>query len=352
MEQNTVSIQDLRKRSAKNLERIRKATSFNVGVWKRTRLERSLGKRLAKGTLLDDDKHQEHAQLMFRRFQRQWGYLTKDEAAKNLRFLTILDRLVEVDVEAMVGAGEHLLDWLKHVLNSELRNIGVIGCVEMEVVNLSHSEKKALESSQNTHALHGSGAKSSLPTLDDNEHRKLNVLRKMRHQVAPGSFFHPTDNTKSWVLIHFHGLVHLNETGDGIDALHDRVAKKLRRHWKLPYAVELKKTFENQPARTKFAAIADYITKCGNERLRYETQFGRGMSEVDVTERAMWKQGYRGIDAVDGIESSMEDSVGLTVGEVEALGKAIYRLMKRNHRGDGYVLQMGRFASQTRQYSR
>jgi hypothetical protein len=57
MEQKMVSIQDLRKRSAKDFERLRQATSFNVGDWKRTRLEKSLGKRLAKGTLLDDGKH-------------------------------------------------------------------------------------------------------------------------------------------------------------------------------------------------------------------------------------------------------------------------------------------------------
>lgn len=352
MKQNTVSIQDLRNRSSKDLERLRRVLSFNVGDWKRTRLEKALGKRLAKGTLLDDGKHQEHTELMFRRFQKQWGYLTKDEATKHLRFLTILDRLVEVDVESMVWACEHLMVWIKHVLNTELRNIGIIGCVEMEIVNLGHSEKSAEESFQITHTLRGSQAKSSLSALDENEHRKLNVLRAMRDQVAPSTLFEPTDNTKSWVLIHFHGLVHLGGTVDGIDTLHERVVKKLRRHWKLPYAVELKKTFEKQQARTKFAAIADYITKCGNERLRYETRFGRGTSLVEVEQRALWKRGYRGIDEEDGDESAMEDSVGLTVGEVEALGKAIDRLMKRTRRGDGYVLQIGHFHSRSRRYSR
>ena len=352
MEQKTNSIQDLRTRSAKNFERLRQATSFNVGDWKRTRLEKALGKRLAKGTLLDDGKHQEHTELMFRRFQKHWGSLTKDEATKHLRFLTILDRLVEVDVESMVWAGEHLMVWIKHVLNTELRQIGVIGCVEMEIVNLSHNEKKALESTKITHALRGSLAASSLSTLGENEQRKLNVLRAMRDHVSPSTLYRPTDNTKTWVLIHFHGLVHLSGTGDDIDALHERVTKKLRRHWKLPYAVELKKTFEKQQVRTKFAAIADYITKCGNERLRYETRFGRGMSQVEVEQRVLWKQGYRGIDKEEGEESAMEDGVGLTVGEVEALGKAIDRLMKRNHRGDGYVLQIGRFNSHSRQYSR
>lgn len=116
--------------------------------------------------------------------------------------------------------------------------------------------------------------------------------------------------------------------------------------------MELKKTFEKQSPRTKFATIADYITKCGNENLRYETRFGRGTSLVDVTERAMWKQGYRGIDEEDGEESAMEDNIGLTVGEVGALGKAIYRLMKRNQRGDGYVLQIGHLNSRSRKYPR
>lgn len=354
MEQKTLSIQDLRKRSAKEIERLMRAKPFNVGGWKRTRLESTLGKRLAKGTLLNDTKHQEHAELMVRRFQKQWGYLTKDGANKHLRLLTILDRVVEVDADAMVGACEHLMVWIKHVLNTELRHIGIIGCVEMEIVNLSHNEKKARALSQSTHTLRGSRAKSSLSisSLDDDEHRKLNVLRAMRDQVAPGTLFQPTDNTKSWVLIHFHGLVYLSECVDGIDTLHERVAKKLRRHWKLPYAVELKKTFEKQSVRTKFAKIANYITKCGNEHLRYETRFGRGMAEAEVEHRALWKRGCRGIDAVDGEEDSMEDTIGLTVGEVEALGKAIDRLMKRNHRGDGYVLQIGRFNGQTRQYSR
>ena len=354
MEQKAISLQDLRRRSTKEIERLRKVTSFKVGDWKRTRLEKALGKRLATATLLDDGTHQEHTELMVRRFQKHWGALTKDEATERLRFLTILDRLVEVDADAMVDACDHLMVWIKHALNTELRHIGIIGCVEMEIVNLSHSEKKTMGSKKITHALRGSRATSSLsiPSLDENEHRKLNVLRAMRDHVAPNTLWSPTDNTKSWVLIHFHGVVHLGGTADEIDTLHERVAKKLRRHWNLPYAVELKKTFDKQQSRTKFAKIADYITKCGNERLRYETRFGRGMSQIDVTERAMWKQGYRGIDEVEGEESAMEDSVGLTLGEVEALGKAIDRLMKRNRRRDGYVLQIGRFNGLSRQYSR
>lgn len=61
----------------------------------------------------------------------------------------------------------------------------------------------------------------------------------------------------------------------------------------------------------------------------------------------MWKQGYRGFDDEVGEESSMEDSIGLTVGETETLGKAIYRSMKRNRRGDEYVLQIGHVNSRS-----
>ena len=195
MKNKTINFQDLRKRSSKDLARLRRATSFNVGDWKRTRLETALGKRLAKGTLLDDSKHQEHAELMFRRFQKQWGSLTKDEATQRLRFLTILGTLVEVDADEMVAACEHLMVWINRVLNTELRNIGIIGCVEMEIVSFSHSEKRTVEPVGITHALRGSKTKLLLSVVDEDEQRKLNVLRAMRDHVAPSTLYQPTDNT-------------------------------------------------------------------------------------------------------------------------------------------------------------
>lgn len=333
------SIQNLRARSSKNLERLRRAISFNVGDWKKTRLVKALGKRLAKATLLDDSRHQEHADRLFRRFRREWGYLSQEEATKHLRFLTILDTVVEVDANKMYEACralEHRIDFL---LRNDSNRIGCIGCVEMEIVNLGHSEKRMEEVSANPHT----GQSSEAQSLRRNEQRKLAVLRAMREQVAPNTLFHQNDPTKSWVLIHFHGLLYLNGATDtDIVTLCQRIGKNLRREWSIPYAVELKRTFDEQTTRRKLLAVADYITKGGNERLRYETRFGRGTSSLDVMERAMVKQGCRGIDRDTGEECAIEDTIGLTLGEVEALGKTIHRLMKRTYRRDGYVLLLGR----------
>lgn len=363
MRQKKFTFQDLKKRSATELERIRQVMSFNVGDWKRTRLETALGKRLAKATLLDDGKHQDHAKLMARRFQKRWGGLTNDQVTDQLRFLTILDSVIPVDTERIVKACEALERGIKYVLTRnkyDLMKIEIIGCVELEIVNLSHTNKKVSKTTpippllrrtdRVTRIAQALQVQSSFTKLDEaeNEQRKLNVLRAMREKASPHTLYNPIDETKSWVLIHFHGLVHLRGSDEGRDALYEWFVKKLRRYWKLPYAVELKKTFERQGNRKKFGDIADYITKGGNPRLRYETQFGQGTSDIDMTERAMWKQGYRGVDSVDGRETWMEDSIGLTVGEIEVLGKSIYRLMKRNSRGDGYVIDSNRFKKSSR----
>ena len=98
------NIQNLRARSSKDFEKLRRAMSFNVGDWKTTRLVKALGKRLAKATLLDDDTHQEHTDRLFRRMSKEWGYLSQEQATKHLRLLTILDTVVEVDAEKMYEA--------------------------------------------------------------------------------------------------------------------------------------------------------------------------------------------------------------------------------------------------------
>ena len=347
MKQNEFSFQDLKKRSATELTRVRQAIPFKVGDWKRTRLKTALGQQLAKATLLDDDTHQEHAERMAQRFETQWGHLTKGEIQDDLRFLTILDRVVPVDLETMVQACESLEAVIKDVLTSESRHIEMIGCVEMEVVNLSYTKKKVSETTPSTQTPSGidQGAQVQASSIeldeDGNEQRKLNVLQKMVEQASGYSLPHRTDETQSWVLIHFHGLVHLGGPADGKNALCERVVTKLRSQWTFPYAVVLKRTFRKQGKQEKFRKVADYITKCGNEELRYVTRFGRGMSSADIEARALWKQGYRGDDTLDdGKETSMEDSVSLTVGEVEALGKAIYRLMERKSLGEGYIMQL------------
>jgi hypothetical protein len=309
---------------------------FKVGDWKKTRLLKALGKRLAKATLLDDRTHQEHADRMLRRFRKEFGHLNQEESNKHLRLLTILDTVVEVDADQMYEACQVLEHRIKLTLEHESKRIGCIGCVEMEVVNFRQSEK-SMTLSENTHAGNGSRAQ----TVKTNEQRKLNVLRVMREHTSPTTLFHQNDPTKSWVLIHFHGLLYVDGATDAdIETLCQRIAKNLRRTWPIKYAVELKRTFSKQRTQKKLFAIADYITKGGNERLRYETRFGRGMSLVEVNECAMLKKGFHGID-VDGGKCATEDTIGLTVGEIEALGHTIHRLMKRTHRHDGYVLVRG-----------
>lgn len=332
------TIRNLRRRSSKDLERVRQAMPFKVGDWKKTRLVKALGKRLAKTTLLDDRTHQEHADQMFRRFRKEWGHLNQEESNKHLRLLTILDTVVEVDADKMYEACQLLEHRIKLTLEHESKRMGCIGCVEMEVVNFGQSER-SLTLSANTHTGHGSGAQS----LKANEQRKLKVLQAMREHVAPTTLFHQNDPTKSWVLIHFHGLLYVDGATDtDIETRCQRIGKSLRRTFPIKYAVELKRTFKQQPLQKKLLYIANYITKGGNERLRYETRFGRGTSSVDAMERAIAKQGYGGLDGDGEEDHALEDTIGLTVGDVEALGHTIHRLMKRTHRRDGYVLVLGR----------
>ncbi|TAL00604.1 MAG: hypothetical protein EPO08_13020 [Rhodospirillaceae bacterium] len=338
----------LKNNSLTNRLRMLKHTPFNTGTWKKTRLKAALGPELAKATLLDDEKHKEHSKKLFGRFNRAWGHLPHDKINDQLRFLTLLHTVTDIDVDQTLVACEQLESNIRSALNRELKTVGLIGAVEIEVINLealrmnkAQKDRDALRERGNKTGGHVPTALRKLQEAAEDlcrakEAVKLSVVTQMAARQWPSSLFEDFDERKSVVLVHFHGLIHLGQTG--CDAAHERVAKTLKRYWPDTYCVELKKTFEAQAPLEKFKAIADYLTKGGNDDLRYSTAFGSQTEEG--YEAALWRLGYRGVED-DGPETTKPDENALTIGEVTVLGEAIHKLMVRTKCETGYILRMG-----------
>ena len=96
------------------------------------------------------------------------------------------------------------------------------------------------------------------------------------------------------------------------------------------YQVEIKGLFKNRTAAKNLNAIAAYVTKGGNENLRYSAGFGRDLAE-DL-EAKIWRAGL--VDK----DEKVDDERGLTVGEVQQLDQLYVWLMRRRSDKRGYII--------------
>jgi hypothetical protein len=154
------------------------------------------------------------------------------------------------------------------------------------------------------------------------------------------------DKSKSKILVHCHVVVDLGKDFQkNEEALRNLYAKE--RSWKrTKYQVELKGLFKNRKTARNLKAIAAYVTKGGNENLRYNAGFGRDLAE-DM-EAKIWKKfgigeaasgekpRKRGRSARGG--ETVADERGLTVGEVQQLDELYVWLMNRRKDKRGYLL--------------
>jgi hypothetical protein len=130
-------------------------------------------------------------------------------------------------------------------------------------------------------------------------------------------------------LVHFHGIVDL-----GPDAANREISLQniLRQTWKGSWCVELKGLFTTLSMEKNLRNIAGYLTKGGNDTLRFRKLFGNGAPES--MELAMAKQGYAESGEYD-------DHLGLSSGQVAVLVNVYDALMRRNRARDGYLFLGG-----------
>jgi hypothetical protein len=228
-----------------------------------------------------------------------------------LRFLTVLASVVSLvphDIQEAVG---QLEDGLALRFNSAKdQGAWALGAIEVEVVNLDLLR--------------------SVESQSELEKRKLSVVEAL---LAEGAV--PFAGRASFALVHTHALVDLGPSADP-ESLERDLRRDLTATWPIGWTVELKRTFKDQPLSKKLTSIAAYLTKGGNEDLRFKAGFGRELaSDLDAI---MWRAGTGRKDRGG---ESLSDERGLTVGELKVLYETYSWLMNRNGSDDGYLIGFG-----------
>lgn len=297
---------------ADTFERLRHSLSFKSGKHKRKRLDIAVGKKIAKRTLLDTATHTQHQDKLFTRLWKAWKGLPEQQARERLRFLTILGTVCVVEAKAILHAVEEMEEQLRSALSQEIEQIGILGVTEVEIVNLGLYGKEDTE----------------------DETRKGQVLRELAEAAGL-----EITGKEHLALVHFHGIVDLGPHAAVTDK---KLQVALRQTWQGSWCVELKCLFTEFSIRKNLSNLAGYLTKGGNDTLRFRKQFGSDSPEA--MELAMAKEGYAESGEYD-------DHLGLSVGEVSVLVTVYDALMRRNSARDGYLL-LGGTVIQNRYQSR
>ncbi len=293
----------LKRNRKADFERLRGSLGFNLGEQKRTRLKRAL-RRDCK-TLIEPAVSEEYAGMLQNEMYRHWGHgwRTKEEEQTRLRFLTVLDSLEPLDVGVVVQAGRKLARRIQAAL--EEQRVWCIGVVEVELVNRARLQQAV-----------------SGDDVDEHARRKYTVIESM---VEP--LYRYDEGT--FALVHFHGLVDLGHWASN-NMKHEAVVKHLKKLWEGNFRVDLKKTFRDQAIGKKLDSIAHYMTKGGNEDLRYKDKFGR-----EQVEGKIWRKGTGRADAGG---ETVDDEHGLTIGDIRNLDSIYKKLMGKD--GDGFVVRV------------
>ena len=166
----------------------------------------------------------------------------------------------------------------------------------------------------------------------DDEARKGQVLRDLARKTGmkgAGTVYTKMTGEEHLALVHFHGIVDL---GPQAAIMEKKLQDALRKAWQGSWCVELKGLFTNRSIEKSLWHIAGYLTKGGNDTLRFRKQFGS--DSVEAMELGMAKHGY----AESG---DFDDHLGLSVGEVSVLVHVYDALMRRNSMSDGYLFLGG-----------
>ncbi len=301
------SFKELKRTTAKQLDRLRSIMRPNLGSHKRTKLKKAgCGK---SRSLLHNDVAKRHATLLFTDYQKKLGKLTRYVVQERLRFLTVLHSVVGLNRKDVMRAVSRMEAAFHLAFDGS--GAWLLGAVEVEVVNIALLRR--------------------IGSLSEDETRKLDVLEKI-------SDIKSSDNAPwdSGVLVHFHGIVDL-----GLNSLlrEEQLRHKIKKIsvWqRSPYQVELKKLFKDHTVAKNLHDIASYITKGGNDQLRYNAGFGRDL--VDDLDAKMWRAGEGRAD--QGAET-VTDERGLTIGEIKFMDGIWCELMARKRNKRGYLVRFG-----------
>lgn len=296
-------------RSGETLEQLASVMRYNLGSHKKTRLKKA-GAGNSR-SLLHDDVSQKHADQLFDELNRRATALGK-AADQRLRFMTVLQELTNPTIEH-VGAAVHDLESIFKSMLGSLK-LWARGTIELEMINLDILDR--------------------IGKARDDEQRKMNVLLGLWTKADYQGLMISADKSKSKILVHCHVVVDLGKDFEKTEAELRRLCAKERSWKRSKYQVEIKGLFKNRKTSRNLKAIAAYVTKGGNENLRYNAGFGRDLAE-DL-EAKIWRDGGIGRSARGG--ETVADERGLTVGEVQQLDELYVWLMNRRKDKRGYLL--------------
>jgi hypothetical protein len=300
-----------RYRDGSELAKLKNQLRPPLGRHKQTKLQ-----GIARGcdTLLDDDVHRAHAQRLADRLERKFGWCTQLTAQTRLRFVTVLHAVTRVETGFIVGTVNDMWSKLDGV-HKLVKGFHAVAAAEVEIVNIE--------------------VLCAIADLDDeNEARKLNVIESMCGESFPPSpFWSPPDSV---ALVHFHAIVYLSLRSKERE---ERLGWALRDEWQGDYRVQIKRLFEKRPLVENLRSIANYMTKGGNEDLRYGARFGRSGILDDELDHVLKKRGHLAHGDPD--DAIVTDSRALSMRELEVLVEVQDWLMSKKRLRDGYLVTLG-----------
>lgn len=180
--------------------------------------------------------------------------------------------------------------------------VGCLVAVEFEIVNLSLLRK--------------------IKSRSNSEPRKLDVLEKIgATDIASG------------VLVHLHGV--LNFSNAKLDANAFKAELRKDKAWaRSNYQIEIKNLHRGKPLEENLERIASYLTKGGNETLKYNPGFGRDPDSLLDTQIWRGKSGR-----VENGAEAIPDERGLTIGEIRLLDEIWQRQMAAREDNRGYLIE-------------
>lgn len=297
-----------RSMSGEQLEQFTRVIRYNLGTHKKTRLR--LAGVASSRSLLHDDVSATHAEKLSKEFQRRAKSIGS-RAESRLRFLTILHSTEDLSDASVQFAVEKMSSKYTKALNK--LHLWSRGAIELEIVNLSILRK--------------------LKDIKNDEARKLNVLENLMPLRQLQGLLVPSSSDDTRVLVHLHCVVDLGKDFEANEAKLRKLFTRVEYWQKSSYQIELKKLFLKKSTAKNLKAIAAYVTKGGNDNLRYNAGFGRDLAE-DL-EAKIWRAG---LGRSDKGGQTIEDERGLTLGEVRRLDELYSWLMRQRTDRRGYLL--------------
>lgn len=295
----TSAFQRLKETAKERFEWLRSIMRPDLGTHKRTRLvQAGCGH---SQSLLHDNVAARHAKLLADDFRTLFG---RGRHQDQLRFLTLLHAVTRLDKGEALRSASRMEELIQQSL-AEI-DINCLGAIEVEVVSLRLLRRIASQRGD--------------------EIRKLNVL----NQLAI-----PNADLDVGVLVHFHGIVDLRNS-----TLHETELRKrilAMNEWRrAPFQLEIKGFFETRSLPENLGNIAGYLTKGGNEKLRYNSGFGR--NSHDELDAQIWRTG---IGRADKGAETVTDSRSLSFAEIAILDQIWTALMNRRNDNRGYLVGVG-----------